>query len=172
MKGDALAQPYMPGNLVRAFDPLGQVGLGIELAVKLGQPAIEHIMADIVGRQRALGRIERVGGRAGQAGRADASTPARLTGGQRAIGQQQPGTQAKARAHQATAGEGRQNVGQWITSCHLYHSPTSGRNQGLPKWPGTLGQSRSAQGFASGSPLITRAICCPIWVAICTPWPL
>ena len=53
-----------------------------------------------------------------------------------------------------------------------YQAPTSGMNQGGPKWPGIAGQGMSCQGFAAGLPPITSAMAAPISTDICVPWPL
>jgi hypothetical protein len=77
----ALAQAERPGRAVRGLDGFRKRRLRRQPFVELCEPAVEHVVADIVSRQRALRGIQRVGRGAGDSRYADAAAPARRSGG-------------------------------------------------------------------------------------------
>ncbi len=91
VEGDALPQLEGPDRGLVVLDRLRQLRLRLAGFVDPGQLVVEQVAADIVGRRRLLGRVERVGGRAGVAGDADAAAALRRVGQRPAgVGEHRP----------------------------------------------------------------------------------
>ena len=96
----ALAQLDVPQRRILGAEFFGQHHLRRQLGVERGQAVIEHVGADVVGRQRTLGRVERVGARARLSGRRQAPATARLRSGGAGIGQRNAGARDQAAGNQ------------------------------------------------------------------------
>ncbi len=75
---DPFAQADGPGDGVVGGHLLGQHHLRRQLGIERGQAVIEHVGAQVVGRQRAFGRVQGVGVGTGLGGNGQRAAPARL----------------------------------------------------------------------------------------------
>ena len=63
MEGHALTQLDMPGDAIARLHRFRQGRLHHQVFIQLGQAAVKHKLAGIVGAVVTFGRVERVGGR-------------------------------------------------------------------------------------------------------------